>query len=105
MGGIVEIQLGQLRRRLAERKIALEVADDAKAWLAERGYDPVYGARPLKRVIQKAVQDPLAEAILSGTVADGETVTVAAGPDGLVVGDRVTPPPGAGREAARATVH
>jgi ATP-dependent Clp protease ATP-binding subunit ClpB len=105
MGGIVEIQLAQLRRRLADRKITLEVADDAKGWLAEKGYDPVYGARPLKRVIQKAVQDPLAEAILSGTVADGETVTVAAGPDGLIVGDRVGPPPGSGREAARATVH
>jgi ATP-dependent Clp protease ATP-binding subunit ClpB len=105
MGGIVEIQLAQLRRRLADRKITLEVADDAKGWLAEKGYDPVYGARPLKRVIQKAVQDPLAEAILSGTVADGETVPVTAGPDGLVVGDRVGPPPGAGREPPRATVH
>jgi ATP-dependent Clp protease ATP-binding subunit ClpB len=105
MGGIVEIQLRTLAQRLAERKLTLDMAPEAKAWLAEKGYDPVYGARPLKRVIQKAVQDPLAELILSGAVQDGETVTVTVGPDGLLVGDRLVPPPGAGREPPRATVH
>src|SRR3546814_19543482 len=60
MTGIVEIQLGRLPRMLADRKIALELADQAKAWLADRGSDPVYGARPLKRVIQRELQNPLA---------------------------------------------
>ncbi|TVQ54244.1 MAG: ATP-dependent chaperone ClpB, partial [Rhodobacteraceae bacterium] len=105
MTGIVDIQLAILAKRLAERKIALDVSDDAKAWLGDKGYDPVYGARPLKRVIQKALQDPLAEAILSGTVADGDTMPVSVGPDGLIVGDRLAPPPGGGAEPPRATVH
>ncbi|UOM36131.1 ATP-dependent chaperone ClpB [Acuticoccus sp. I52.16.1] len=74
MTAIVDIQLKRLDALLAERKITLDVPQNAREWLAERGYDPVYGARPLKRVIQKEVQDPLAEAILSGTVADGDTV-------------------------------
>jgi len=105
MTGIVAIQLRDLDRRLADRKITLEVSAEAKAWLADKGYDPVYGARPLKRVIQKAVQDPLAELILSGALHDGETVEVTVGPDGLLVGDRLAaPPPGAGRED-RPTVH
>ena len=107
MRGIVEVQLGLLEARLAERKIDLALDEDAKAWLADRGYDPVYGARPLKRVIQKAVQDPLAELLLSGAVGDGDTVAVTAGPDGLVVGDRVaggTGPAEDGRAAA-ATLH
>jgi ATP-dependent Clp protease ATP-binding subunit ClpB len=105
MAGIVEVQLGQLARRLADRKLTLDMDDAAKGWLAERGYDPVYGARPLKRVIQKALQDPLAGLILSGGVADGDTVAVTAGPDGLVVGDRVVPPPGRPEGEGRATVH
>jgi ATP-dependent Clp protease ATP-binding subunit ClpB len=106
MTGIVTVQLAGLRKRLADRKIALEMDEAAETWLADRGYDPVYGARPLKRVIQKAVQDPLAELILSGAVKDGETVTVTAGPDGLIVGDRLgAPPPGVGGEAPRATLH
>lgn len=105
MAGIVDIQLRTLTARLAERKLVLDVGEDARAWLADRGYDPVYGARPLKRVIQKAVQDPLAELILSGAVHDGETIPVTVGPDGLLVGDRLAPLPGAGREPPGATVH
>jgi ATP-dependent Clp protease ATP-binding subunit ClpB len=57
--------------------------------LANEGYDPVFGARPLKRVIQRALQDPLAEMLLSGDVLDGDTVSVSAGPDGLIIGDRI----------------
>ncbi|MZR15138.1 ATP-dependent chaperone ClpB [Maritimibacter sp. DP07] len=89
MSGIVDIQLGLLAKRLAKRNIALTLDEDAKEWLADQGYDPVYGARPLKRVIQKALQDPLAEMILSGDVLDGETLPVTAGADGLIIGDRV----------------
>ena len=66
MGAIVEIQLGRLARLLEDRKITLNMSLSARSWLAEKGYDPAYGARPLKRVIQKNVQDPLAELILSG---------------------------------------
>ncbi|MEM6670416.1 MAG: ATP-dependent chaperone ClpB [Pseudomonadota bacterium] len=84
MSGIVEIQLKGLLARLADRKIELALDDKAKEWLAERGYDPVYGARPLKRVIQKSLQDPLAEFLLAGDVKDGETVSVSADEDGLV---------------------
>jgi ATP-dependent Clp protease ATP-binding subunit ClpB len=86
MDGIVDIQLDLLERRLAPRGITLQVDDAARTWLADRGYDPVYGARPLKRVIQKAVQDALAEKILAGAVMDGSVVPVTAGPDGLTVG-------------------
>ena len=89
MDGIVDIQLGRLFKRLAGRKITLELDDAAKTWLADEGYDPVYGARPLKRVIQKALQDPLAEALLAGDVLDGSILPVSAGPDGLIIGDRV----------------
>ncbi|WHZ34956.1 ATP-dependent chaperone ClpB [Sagittula sp. MA-2] len=89
MGGIVEIQLRRLLKRLAARKIRLELDDAAKAWLADEGYDPVFGARPLKRVIQRALQDPLAEMLLSGDVNDGDVVPVSAGAEGLLIGDRV----------------
>jgi len=89
MGGIVEIQLRRLEHRLATRKITLELDAGARAWLAEEGYDPVFGARPLKRVIQRQLQDPLAEMILAGDVLDGSTLKVTAGPEGLIVGDRV----------------
>jgi len=89
MDGIVEIQLRRLLRRLAVRKITLELDSGAKTWLADEGYDPVFGARPLKRVIQRALQDPLAEMLLAGDVLDGATVVVSAGPDGLIIGDRV----------------
>ncbi|OYD82185.1 ATP-dependent chaperone ClpB [Azospirillum brasilense] len=78
MGGIVTIQLGRLVRMLADRDITLEVDEAATQWLAEAGYDPVYGARPLKRVIQRELQNPLATMILEGRVADGQTVKVGA---------------------------
>ena len=91
MDGIVDIQLGLLERRLAPRGITLQVDEAARTWLADRGYDPVYGARPLKRVIQKAVQDPLAEKILAGEVMDGAAVPVTAGPEGLTVGAAAEP--------------
>ncbi|NPD18833.1 ATP-dependent chaperone ClpB [Alterinioella nitratireducens] len=90
MDGIVEIQLGHLRRRLADRKITLELDEGAIKWLADEGYDPVFGARPLKRVIQRALQNPLAEMLLAAEVKDCETVPVSAGTDGLIVGDRVS---------------
>ncbi|GHD98791.1 ATPase AAA [Defluviimonas sp. 20V17] len=89
MSGIVEIQLRRLVRRLAGRKITLDLSPSARQWLADEGYDPVFGARPLKRVIQRALQDPLAEMILGGEVLDGSTVPVTAGSDGLIIGDRV----------------
>lgn len=89
MGGIVEIQLGLLAKRLAARKITLDLDDAAKDWLASEGYDLVFGARPLKRVIQRSLQDPLAEMILAGEVKDGARVVVSAGADGLIIGDRV----------------
>jgi ATP-dependent Clp protease ATP-binding subunit ClpB len=89
MTSIVDIQMRRLLKRLATRKIRLELDDSARQWLADEGYDPVYGARPLKRVIQKALQDPLAEALLSGEILDGSTVPVTAGPDGLIIGERV----------------
>ena len=90
MGGIVTIQMKRLEKRLAARKITLDLDDGARQWLADEGYDPVFGARPLKRVIQRSLQDPLAEMILSGDVKDGDTVTVTAGVDGLVIGDRIS---------------
>ena len=76
MGKIVDIQMGRLAKLLSDRKITVELDDTARAWLANRGYDPAYGARPLKRVIQRYVQDPLAEQILAGGVKDGDTVHV-----------------------------
>ena len=85
MAAIVDIQFARLQKLLADRKISLELDPAARAWLAEKGYDPVYGARPLKRAIQKAVQDPLAELVLSGVVHDGSTVPITAGRDGLVI--------------------
>jgi len=89
MDGIVAIQLNLLGKRLATRNIRLNLDDASKQWLADEGYDPVYGARPLKRVIQRSLQDQLAEMILAGEVEDGATVDVTAGPDGLIVGGRV----------------
>ena len=76
MGQIVDIQLQRLNKLLSDRKIRVELDEGARMWLANRGYDPAYGARPLKRVIQKHVQDPLAEQILAGGVKDGDTVRV-----------------------------
>jgi ATP-dependent Clp protease ATP-binding subunit ClpB len=76
MGQIVDIQMARLQKLVADRKITIELDDGARTWLANRGYDPAYGARPLKRVIQKQVQDSLAEQILAGGVKDGDTVKV-----------------------------
>jgi len=89
MSGIVDIQLGHLRKLLADHKIELEMDEAARTWLADTGYDPVYGARPLKRVIQTHLQNPLATMLLEGTVRDGETVRVSAGEDGLTINDQV----------------
>ena len=85
--GIVDIQLEQLAERLASRRLTLQVSDAAKAWLAERGYDPAYGARPLRRLIQQAIGDRLAKELLAGYVRDGDTVAVdvAEGGEGLSV--------------------
>ncbi len=83
MGSIVEIQLGRLRKLLEDRKITLELDDSARDWLAEAGYDPIYGARPLKRVIQRSLQDRLAGMLLEGSVQDGSALRVTAGVDGL----------------------
>ena len=88
MDGIVTIQLNRLGKRLAKRGITLNLDEAALTWLADQGYDPVYGARPLKRVIQRSLQDPLAEKLLGGEIMDGETVPVHAGTDGLIIGDR-----------------
>ena len=84
MGRIVDIQMQRLAKLLADRKITVQLDDAAKEWLGKKGYDPAYGARPLKRVIQKFVQDPLAGMLLEGKIHDGETVKITAGKDGLM---------------------
>ncbi len=89
MAAIVDIQLGRLRKLLADRSIALELDAKALDWLAAEGYDPVYGARPLKRVIQRSLQNPLASRILEGSIAEGETVHVSAGPQDLLIEGRL----------------
>ena len=76
MGAIVDIQMARLEKLLSERNISVALSPEANTLLAERGYDPAYGARPLKRVILKSIQDPLAEEILSGRIKDGDSVTV-----------------------------
>jgi ATP-dependent Clp protease ATP-binding subunit ClpB len=96
MGQIVEIQLKRLEKLLADRKITLDLDETAIDWLADKGYDPAYGARPLKRVMQKELQDPLAEKILMGDIKDGSTVVITAGSDRLNFRSRPTP---AGRKA------
>jgi ATP-dependent Clp protease ATP-binding subunit ClpB len=101
MGPIVDIQVARVQKLLDDRKVTLELTDGARAWLGRVGYDPVYGARPLKRAVQKYVQDPLADAILRGDVPDGVTIHVEEGEGAL----RLTPqgpasPAAAGQEAA-----
>jgi ATP-dependent Clp protease ATP-binding subunit ClpB len=86
MAAIVKIQLARLDALLVDRKITLELDDAATTWLGEEGYDPTYGARPLKRVIQRSLQNPLAGMLLEGTIKDGDTVHVTASSDGLVIG-------------------
>ncbi|HFQ15757.1 MAG TPA: ATP-dependent chaperone ClpB, partial [Rhodobacteraceae bacterium] len=91
MTGIVDIQVGLLVKRLARRNIGLEMDEAARKWLADRGYDPVFGARPLKRVIQHELQDRLAELLLAGDVMDGDIVSVTADEDGLIITSRRGP--------------
>jgi ATP-dependent Clp protease ATP-binding subunit ClpB len=90
MDTIVDIQLGRLRKLLTDRKITLELDEAARHWLADAGYDPVYGARPLKRVIQRALQNPLASQLLEGAIQDGQTVLVTADAAGLVINGEPT---------------
>ena len=89
MDGIVDIQLAILGKRLTQRKITLDLDEAARKWLADTGYDPVYGARPLKRIIQNALQNPLAEMLLGGEVLDGSKIPVSADSEGLVIGASV----------------
>ncbi len=89
MGQIVDIQLVRLAKLLEDRKITLDLDESARAWLAEKGYDPVYGARPLKRVIQREVQDPLADKMLAGEIPDGARVRITGGTDKLLFLPRV----------------
>jgi ATP-dependent Clp protease ATP-binding subunit ClpB len=89
MGKIVDIQIRRLQKLLEDRKITITLDASARDWLAEKGYDPAYGARPLKRAIQKALQDPLAELILQGAIRDGETIAVTATKQGLAFNGKV----------------
>ncbi|MBO9709198.1 MAG: ATP-dependent chaperone ClpB [Caulobacter sp.] len=86
MGDIVRIQLQRVDKMLADRRMTLALDAEALQWLADKGYDPVYGARPLKRVIQKDLIDPIARKLLAGELEDGGVISVGAGPDGLVIG-------------------
>jgi ATP-dependent Clp protease ATP-binding subunit ClpB len=88
LGQIVELYIDRLAQRLVSRRLQLAVTPDARTWLAERGYDPVYGARPLRRLMQRQIDDSLAKSLLSGTVRDGDTVLVEVDSDGdgLTVG-------------------
>ena len=86
MDNIVGIQLQRVEKMLADRRMTLSLDDSAMAWLGDKGYDPVYGARPLKRVIQKALIDPIARKLLAGDLDDGAVIEVRAGEDGLEIG-------------------
>jgi len=81
--------LAHLQKLLSERRIELELDPSAYEWIANRGYDPVYGARPLKRVIQRYLQNPLATQILEGTISDGATVKISGSEDGLLINDEL----------------
>ncbi|MEZ5920799.1 MAG: ATP-dependent chaperone ClpB [Parvularculaceae bacterium] len=85
MNAIVDIQIARLQSLVSDRKLTIALDEKARDWLGDAGYDPVYGARPLKRVIQKQLQDPLADMILAGKIMDGETLEVSAGADGLTI--------------------
>lgn len=85
LADIVHLQVRALGTRLRDRRITLEVTDAATAWLAEQGFDPAYGARPLRRLVQREIGDRLATALLAGSVRDGDTVTVDRGEDGLTL--------------------
>ena len=86
MAPIVEIQVGRVQKLLKDRKIVLDLTDAAKRWLGRVGYDPVYGARPLKRAVQRHMQDPLAEKLLGGEIPDGSTVRIDEGDGALTFG-------------------
>ena len=86
MDNLVRIQLQRVEKLLADRRMALSLDDSALAWLGDKGYDPVYGARPLKRVIQKELIDPIARKLLAGDIEDGSVISVRAGEDGLAIG-------------------
>ncbi len=86
MDDIVRIQLQRVEKLLGDRRMSIALDSAATHWLAERGYDPVYGARPLKRVIQKELVDPIARKLLAGDLADGAVIDVSAGQDGLLIG-------------------
>lgn len=86
MGAIVEINLGHLRKLLKSHEIQIELTEEAKTWLADQGFDPIYGARPLKRVIQQSIQNPMATQLLEGKITDGQTVSIKAGKEGLEFG-------------------
>ena len=98
IGRIVEIQLGRLRKLLAERQLTLELSEAAREGIADAGYDPVYGARPLKRALQRLVQDPLATRVLKGEFAPGDHIVVDEGKDGGLTFVK-------GQAPAAATVH
>ena len=110
---IVDIQIARVAKRLEERGIVLELDAKARAWLAEHGYDPTYGARPLKRVIQRSLENPLALAVLEGSVSNGSTVNISADGEGLVIDGKTVkadnpslhPPPRAGDAGNPATLH
>jgi ATP-dependent Clp protease ATP-binding subunit ClpB len=86
MAGIVRIQMARFEKLLADRRLTLSLDDSAYAWLADKGYDPVYGARPLKRVIQKDLVDRIAKKLLAGEIEDGSVIAVSAGEGGLSIG-------------------
>jgi len=88
MDRIVDIQVARLAKLLTERKIGIELDQVAREWLADAGYDPAYGARPLKRTIQRNLQDPLAELILQGKVKDGDTVKVSSDGKALLINEK-----------------
>ena len=96
---IVDLQLALLEKRLAVRRITITVTEAAQTWLAETGYDPAYGARPLRRLIQTAIGDPLARLLIGGEIVDGGSVTVDVGADGLTLtpGSRPVPAPNSGK--------
>jgi ATP-dependent Clp protease ATP-binding subunit ClpB len=104
MSKIVDIQMVRLAKLLEDRKIVLDLEPGARDWLAEKGWDPAYGARPLKRVIQRYVQDPLAEMILAGEVKDGERVKIAAAYDGLTFNGKLVTSTGTDAFESQGTV-
>ncbi|MDP3207954.1 MAG: AAA family ATPase, partial [Rhodoglobus sp.] len=85
LGQIVELYIDRLGKRLGDRRLELAVTPDARSWLAERGFDPIYGARPLRRLMQREIDDKLARALLGGDIRDGDTVLVGVGDDSLTV--------------------